>query len=84
MKKGEFKILESIPTYKINKATGRLNRPVVALFQGSRKRACQIKLHEDWGLSCDCPSWIFNTKGNRECKHTLKIKAELKKLKITI
>mgnify|MGYP005853025387 FL=1 len=79
--KGEFVILikelcEAEPF--INNSTGRINRPVVALFQGSKETPYEIKLHETHGLSCDCPSWIYNKNGNRTCKHTQQILTKIK------
>ena len=38
-----------------------------------------VKRNVDTGkLSCNCPAWIFNKKGDRTCYHTLK--AELDEL----
>lgn len=67
-----------IPQAKINLATNRLNRPTIALVQGSKSTPYEIKLHEAYGLSCDCPSWIHNQRGNRTCKHTAQVKLKVK------
>lgn len=83
--KGECLLLfndNHIPQAKINPYTERLNRPTIALIQGSKNTPYEIKLHELYGLSCDCPSWIHNQRGNRTCKHTEKIKQKLKGEKI--
>ncbi len=29
-----------------------------------------IKMDEIGNLTCDCPIWIYNKRGNRSCKHT--------------
>lgn len=29
-----------------------------------------VKIHPTYGLSCNCPIWIYNKRGNRTCKHT--------------
>jgi len=29
-----------------------------------------IKMDEQGHLTCDCPIWIYNKRGNRTCKHT--------------
>ena len=33
-----------------------------------------IKMRDDGMLTCNCPSWIFNTRRNRTCKHVDVIK----------
>jgi hypothetical protein len=79
--KGECLLLfndNHIPEAKINPYTERLNRPTIALIQGSKNTPYEIKLHEEYGLSCDCPSWIHNQRGNRTCKHTEQVKQKLK------
>lgn len=35
----------------------------------SGKRTYTIKVDESGMFSCNCPSWIFNTRRNRTCKH---------------
>ena len=30
----------------------------------------EVKESEKYGLSCNCPIWIYNRNGNRTCKHT--------------
>lgn len=35
----------------------------------SGKRNYVIKVDENGLFSCNCPSWIFNHRGNRTCKH---------------
>jgi len=29
-----------------------------------------IKMDEQGNLTCPCPIWVFNRRGNRTCKHT--------------
>ena len=29
-----------------------------------------VKLRDDGVLTCGCPIWIFNRRGDRTCKHT--------------
>jgi hypothetical protein len=33
------------------------------------RRTYKIKVDEKGLFSCNCPSWIFNQRGNRTCKH---------------
>lgn len=83
--KGECKLLVSNfsnPKAHINPLTNRLKRPTIALYQGSKKTPYNIKLHETYELSCDCPSWIYNQRGNRTCKHTDIVKNMLKIIKV--
>lgn len=35
----------------------------------SGKKTYTIKVDEGGMFSCNCPSWIFNTRRNRTCKH---------------
>jgi hypothetical protein len=56
---------------KINPETKRQNRPVIATVQGSKEY--EIKSHEVYGLSCSCPSWVYNQRRDRTCKHTDKV-----------
>ncbi|MFA7101364.1 MAG: hypothetical protein WC196_06500 [Bacilli bacterium] len=35
----------------------------------SGNRTYTIKVDENGLFSCSCPSWIFNQRGNRTCKH---------------
>ncbi len=37
---------------------------------GEDHKVTVTKLHGQWILSCDCPSWIFNLSGDRSCRHT--------------
>jgi len=30
----------------------------------------KLKVTSDGKLTCNCPSWIFNQRGDRTCKHT--------------
>lgn len=32
---------------------------------------------KDGLLSCDCPVWIFNARGNKSCKHTVTMAARI-------
>jgi hypothetical protein len=33
------------------------------------RKTYTIKVDENGLFSCNCPSWIFNQRGNRTCKH---------------
>ena len=35
----------------------------------SSNREYEVKLRDDGMLTCNCPSWIFKTRGMRTCKH---------------
>jgi len=36
-----------------------------------------VKIDQDGGLSCDCPSWIYRPQnGHRICKHTILAREE--------
>ena len=35
----------------------------------------QIKMKDDGQLTCNCPSWIFNVRRNRTCKHIDRLRA---------
>ena len=37
--------------------------------KSNRSKSYTIKMREDGLLTCNCPSWIFNQRGNRTCKH---------------
>jgi hypothetical protein len=34
------------------------------------RKTHDVKMDERGMLTCDCPIWIFNKRGNRTCKHT--------------
>ena len=34
-----------------------------------------IKMRHDGLLTCNCPSWIYNQRGNRTCKHIDEVKS---------
>ena len=87
LKKGEIKLFVDVlrnPEPIINPITNRVNRPVVALVQGSEYEPYQIKIHEAHRLSCNCPSWIYNQRGNRTCKHTDQVEQKIKQVVIEI
>lgn len=33
-------------------------------------KSYQVKMDEQGNLTCNCPIWIYNRRGNRTCKHT--------------
>ena len=49
----------------------------VATFPSSKgDKVYTVKLNQQTGrLSCDCPAWIFNHRGDRTCKHTDRVQA---------
>jgi hypothetical protein len=79
MHPGKVVVLKAIvPKYqKVNEATGRLRNPIAAWIKGSSKNPYEIKFNERYGLSCSCPSWIYNQRGNRTCKHTEQVRLYL-------
>ena len=48
-------------------------RVVIRSFTDHSKQY-KIKEKEDGSLSCNCPCWIFNQRGDRTCKHIDAIK----------
>lgn len=59
----------------LNHDTKRQSRPTVAYVKGSKEY--EIKAHEKYGLSCNCPSWKYNQRGDRTCKHTDKVEQHI-------
>jgi len=42
---------------------------VTTVKSKSSNREYSIKMKENGLLTCNCPSWIYNQRGNRTCKH---------------
>lgn len=57
----------------------KLEYETIETFPSSKgDKVYVVKRRLDTGaLSCSCPSWVFNQKGNRTCYHTLAV--ELKR-----
>ena len=51
---------------------------IVAEIPGSNGKTWLVKQDSFGKLSCNCPIWIFNKRGNRTCKHTDEYLAEQK------
>lgn len=48
-----------------------MNYMEIATFPSSKgDKTYTVKMNNKGELSCDCPSWIYNQRGNRSCKHT--------------
>jgi len=44
--------------------------------QSNPNKTYKIKVDEKGMFSCSCPSWIFNQRGNRTCKHIDKLRGD--------
>jgi len=42
---------------------------ITEVVSRSSSKVYKIKMREDGLLTCNCPSWIFNQRGDRTCKH---------------
>ena len=42
---------------------------ILKVLSSNRRKEYTIKVDENGLFSCSCPSWIFNQRGNRTCKH---------------
>lgn len=49
----------------------------LAVYRSSKgDRHYTVKIDQDAGLSCDCPSWIYKRNGQRNCKHLILAREE--------